>query len=267
MTRISRRCAQTLLLVAGIAWFSDGLIRAQPRTDPWGRLKYSTAWIQLGDFSDTTMTAQFLGDPSWPLFSGGPYLPLFTGVAQLPEAGDILEVKASVPLWIADFRNSGETRRIVLARVTPALDAKESRPEFRTGPRTRWMPAGPVLANRIEPGDEIVDVTKIEIVDYISFDGEQPEETIARLIGYSNAVVMARVTAIEPFFSEDDGWIDRRIRATAVEILKNQSVLPGRTFEALSQNGEMRIGGALVTMTCRRLRTRSIANRCLRHFA
>jgi hypothetical protein len=287
MMRTSRHCARPLILLVTIVAFCGAITAAQPRPDPWDKLKYSTAWIQLGDFTDAAMTTPCPSDCEWPLFSGGPWPPQFTGAAQLPKAGAILDVKAAVPLWITEYQETGEVRRleaparsawrdnehytgvdlapgdrvrvmevfiddtmlperrIVLARVTPVRNAQRSTAEARVTPRIRWLSSGLPIPPRLEPTDEVVEITKIEHVHSMDLRHERPDETVARLAGHEG-IVVAQVTRLAPFLTDDDSWIDTRVQATAVEILKNQSVFPKRSFEVLIGSGEMRLKGALV---------------------
>jgi len=271
MARTSRRFARPVVLVSTIVAFCAVFAAAQPRPDPWARVGDSTAWILLGDFSDTAMTTPFPGSAP----------PLIT--AQIPKPGEIMELKRSQPLLKRDLQeylgrritdaparsaqsagadlqpgdrvrvleifidDTMQSRRRVFARVSPDRPVRDVPPDARLQPRIRWthQTATP-LPERLEAGDEVVEVTKLQVVDYLSFSGEPPDATVARLAKWASRIVLARVTSIEPVLVENGSWIDMRIRGTALEVLKSVPPMPRRSFEAFVRDGERSIGKVLV---------------------
>lgn len=89
---------------------------AQQPPDPWAGLKSGSAWIMLGHVY--AVSGQWADLPAYEIVGRS-----ITGDRRMPGVTDILRLTHEVPLYIRDFQNSGERRRLEWPGGRPLEDA------------------------------------------------------------------------------------------------------------------------------------------------
>lgn len=126
--RMGRMRTGAALLFVLLAACSSPDANAQGKDAAWAGLKDRTAWIILGDVAVTDGTWATL--PSYQILGQS-----FIGHPRTPEVGDVLEITHDSPLYIRDFRNSGESRRLEWPGGRQLREADLTRGVIKAGTR------------------------------------------------------------------------------------------------------------------------------------
>ncbi|MGH9387643.1 MAG: hypothetical protein ACRD2N_25570 [Vicinamibacterales bacterium] len=115
--------------------------------------------------------------------------------------------------------------------------------------KLRTIPHNTVrLVDKLEAGDEIVQVNKWAIADGVEMSSQTAEEALRSLSEITDAVAIVHVSGFQSELTKDETWIESRVRGRVEQVFKraNFSNPADKTFEAILDGGELRLTGVLV---------------------
>lgn len=124
-----------------------------------------------------------------------------------------------------------------------------ARSDVTVSQKLRTIPYDSVrLVDKLEAGDEIVQVNKWAIADGVDVSSRSAEETLRNLAEITGAVAIVHVSGFRSELTKDETWIESRVLGRVEQVFKRQgfSNSPDKTFEAIVDGGELRLSGVLV---------------------